>query len=399
MQLLQIDDWICILQNRALLPGNFFSKFIYMKINRLVNNAIAVHLLLFTFFIAPAQSTDGWYKVFMGKVGNYNAVLHLHKSAKNYSGYLWFSQNQWPMQLYYNEPDKKTDSLQISASSGPLAIVLTGLFSGDSYTGLSELSKDNGTPKKAAFQLKVSNEKTFTPFGYFYAVGSAKLPPQLKNESQFEYASSAIWPIDNNNISQAYKSEIKQQVGIKTPVTEIGKWLSDEKNKQMNGWKKEYSKLSPKEASEMGMSLSAQHEDRVLVMYENEKNITLAHYSYGYSGGAHGSFATTLSSFSKLSGKKLKLADVVNAAGIQILPKILDQVARVQYGVKNTKPLDQNGFLVNKIMPNENFYLTENGLGFIYAPYAIKSFADGEVNLLVPFTVLKSYLQAVVSIK
>ena len=57
----------------------------------------------------------------------------------------------------------------------------------------------------------------FTPFGYFYALGSAKLPPQLKNKSQFEYASSAIWPIDNNNICQAYKSKIMQQVGIKTP--------------------------------------------------------------------------------------------------------------------------------------------------------------------------------------
>lgn len=78
-----------------------------MEINRPVKNAIAAFLLLFIFFIAPAQSTDGWHKVFRGKVGNYNAALHLQKSAKNYRGYLWFSQNQWPMQLYYNEPEKK----------------------------------------------------------------------------------------------------------------------------------------------------------------------------------------------------------------------------------------------------------------------------------------------------
>lgn len=43
----------------------------------------------------------------------------------------------------------------------------------------------------------------------------------------------------------------------------------------MNGWKKQYSKLSPKEASEMGTSLSVQQEDRVLVMYENEKKSPL----------------------------------------------------------------------------------------------------------------------------
>lgn len=76
-----------------------------------------------------------------------------------------------------------------------------------------------------------------------------------------------------------------------------------------------------------------------------------------------------------------------------------DRVARLQYGVQNNKPLDQNGFLVNKIEPNQNFYVTDNGIGFIYAPYAIKSFADGEINLLVPLTVLKAYLQAGIVVK
>lgn len=182
-------------------------------------------------------------------------------------------------------------------------------------------------------------------------------------------------------------------MGIKIPMTDIGKWLIEEKNKQINTWKKENSKLSPGEASELGLSLSIQQDDRVLVMYENKKNITLAHYSFSYSGGAHGNFSTTLATFYKQPGKKLTLPDVVKATGIQLLPGILNQVARVQYSIKINQPLDQNGFLVNKIAPNQNFYLTDNGIGFVYAPYVIKSFADGEINLLVPFTVLKAYLQ------
>jgi Protein of unknown function (DUF3298) len=44
-------------------------------------------------------------------------------------------------------------------------------------------------------------------------------------------------------------------------------------------------------------------------------------------------------------------------------------------------------------MPAENFYVTTAGIGFLYAPYEIKSFADGEVNLLVPFSALNAYLQ------
>lgn len=359
-----------------------------------IKRILATLLLSFMIFIAGAQSADGWYKVFKGKMGNYTATLHLHKSAKNYSGYLWFLENQWPMQLYYNLPQKKTDSLVMSANSGPLSIVLYGILKGDSFSGMSELSKDNGTPKQATFSLQASIEKTFTPFNYFYTEGFAKLPPQLKNQSECNYTASAIWPVNNGNTDEVFKNEIRETFGIKTPVEEIGKWLIDEKNRYITTWRKENSKIAPKEAADLGLSLSMQEEIRVLVMYENEKHITLAGYNYGYTGGAHGNFATALSTFNKQTAKKLKLLDVVNAAGIQQLPLILDRVARLQYGVKNNKPLDQNGFLVQKIKPNQNFYITETGIGFIYSPYAIKSFADGEINLLVPFTALKGCLQA-----
>ncbi|MEO6232919.1 MAG: DUF3298 domain-containing protein [Ferruginibacter sp.] len=346
-----------------------------------------------------AQANDGWYKVFTGKIGNYTATLHLHKTAKSYNGYLWFTQNQWPMPLYYNEPQIKSDSLELSANSGPMAIVLSGLFVDNKFSGVSALSKDNSTPKKAGFNLQLSTETTFTPFGYFYAEGSAKLPPQLKNESEGSFKSSTIWPENSVPNSLVFKNEIKQQLTIKAPVTDIGKSLNDEKNKMLMAWKKDNGKLTPKEASEMGLSLSVEQEDRVLVMYEDEKNITLAHYSFSYSGGAHGNFNTKLSCFNKKTGKRLKLADIITPAGIAYLPRILEQVARLQYSIKNTTPLDQNGFLVNKISPTENFYVTESGIGFLYAPYEIKSFADGEVNLMVPFAAIKTYLQPGIGVK
>ncbi|MEP7141486.1 MAG: DUF3298 domain-containing protein [Ferruginibacter sp.] len=364
-----------------------------MQVNKVIKNSVAFFLIVFSISITNAQSTDSWYKVFTGKIGNYTATLHLHKSPKNYNGYLWFLQNQRPMQLYYTEPLKQTDSIIISANNGAMSIILTGVLKEDSFNGISELSKDNGTPKQDVFELHPGSEKIFTPFSYYHTTGFSKLPPALKNESTCDFTASAIWPVNNGSTDQAYKKGIRQMLGIKSPVVETGKWLTDDKNRYIAEWKKENGKLSPKEASEMGLSLSAEEENRVLVMYENEKNITLANYNFSYSGGAHGNYATTLSTYNKRTGKKLILTDVVNAAGIKQLPKILDQVARLQYGIKNNKPLDQNEFLVNKIGPSENFYITGNSIGFIYATYAIKPYVDGEINLLVPFTALKSYLQ------
>ncbi len=349
-------------------------------------------ILLFVCFPGISQG-DSWYKVFAGKVGNMSATMHLHKAGESYSGYIWFDRNQWPMPLYYNVPAKKSDSLEISAVGGPISFMFSGVLTHKSYTGKSTLQKENTASKNAAFLLEVSDDKTFTPFKFYHAEGTAKLLPQIKNESEASYMIGSIWPAGSSVTDMTIKKYVQTELEIKTPITDPSKWMADEKNKFLAGWKKENSRMSPKEASEMGLSLSVQREDRIMVMYENKQMITIAHYSFEFTGGAHGNYGTSLATIQKSSGKKLAIGDVLNAAGIKALPAILDRVARMQFEIKNNKPLDQNYFLVNAIPVSENFYVTDSGIGFLYAPYQIKSFADGEINLLVPFTALTSYLQ------
>ncbi len=344
-------------------------------------------------FCCKSQKTDTWYRVYTGKVGNLTATLHLHKAEKNYNGYIWFDQNQWPMPIFSGEQVAGTDSINISAASGPISLNLTGVFNNENFNGTSALAKEGSGSKTASFQLTASVDKKFTQFGYFSAEDSAKLLPQIKNESTCDYISATVWPNGNTSIDAALKKQIGKMLSMPVTVSEPGKWLTNTVKKSTAAWKKENSKLSPKDASEMGLSLSAQEEDRVMVMYENENYITLANYSFSYTGGAHGNYGTSLTCIDKQNGSQMRLTDVLNASGIKLLPAFLDRVARLQYGVKNNQPLDQNNFLVKKIEPSKNFYLTSSGIGFLYAPYEIKSFADGDVNLLIPFTALKGYLQ------
>ncbi len=358
-----------------------------------MKNIIASVVFALCTSIVAAQTPESWYKIFTGKIGNLPATLHLHKAGKNLSGYIWFAQNQWPMPLYPGEAVSSPDSMSISAISGPVSILLTGMVNGDMFIGKSTLTKENSPEKKGNFELKVSNEKMFTPFSYLFAEGSATLAKKYNNESQCDYFGASILPVGTNATDLAVKKQILQMLNIKTPSVQIAKWIGDEKNKVLSTWKTENEKMLPKETAEMGLSLSSQQEEKVMVMYENEQHITLAKYSYDFSGGAHGNYSTALACINKTSGKKLQLTDVVNEAGIKVLPSLLEQVARLQYGIKNNKPLDQNYFLVNKIPPAANFYITTSGIGFLYAPYEIKSFADGEVNLLVPFTAINNYLQ------
>jgi hypothetical protein len=339
-----------------------------------------------------AQTTPGWYKTFTGKIGNLNAVIHLIKSSKDYYGYVWFDQNQWPMPLYSGEPVSKSDSISISASSGPLTITLTGVLLGNNFSGKSILQKENSGSKSAGFQLQATADKTFTTFIFLYSMGSGKLLPKIKNESTCDYYSGVVWPEENNLLDASLKKEIREMLGMKT-ASDPKIWLENEKNKFIGTWLKENSKLSPKDASEMGLSLSVEEQSRIMVMYENEHIITLANYGYSFSGGAHGNYATSTINLEKQTGKKLLLSDVLNAEGVKALPMFLDRVARLQYGITNNKSLKENNFFVEKIEPSKEFYVTSASIGFIYPPYAIKSFAEGEINLSVPFTALKAYLQ------
>ncbi len=344
-------------------------------------------------FYGLGQKDQTWYKVYTGKVGNLSATIHLHKAEKNYNGYIWFDQNQWPMQIYSDERVGLNDSINISCSSGPISLNLTGVLNTESFAGVSVLEKEGSGSKKTHFELQLNIDKKFTSFGYFSAHDSASLLPQIKNESTCDYITACVWPLGNTLVDAALKKQAIKMLSMPATVMEPGKWLTSSVKKSSIAWKKDNGKLSPKDASEMSLSLSVQEENRVLVMYENEYYITLANYTFSYSGGAHGNYGTSLAAINKQNGQQMKLTDVLNMNGIKSLPLLLEKVARLQYGIKNNLSLDQNNFLVKKIEPAKNFYITSSGIGFLYAPYEIKSFAEGDVNLLIPFAVLNTYLQ------
>ncbi len=358
-----------------------------------IKSCALVFVFSLTLFIAMCQSNDNWYKVYSGNIDTFSATFHVIKSNDIYSGYIWFKQNQWPMPIYNSQKLNDSDSLTISSASGPLSVTLTGVFNNDSFNGTSLLENTDTDPKKSSFHVSINNNKKFTPFEYFTASDSAKLLPLIKNESVFNDKIGTIWPLTNTGFDMVLKNKIKQLLQIPSTVNDPEKWFKIEIKKTADRWKKQNNQMTAKEAAEMGPSLSEDEETSVQVMYENEYYITLAEFNYSFTGGAHGNYGTTLVTINKKNGRAMKLSDVLNLQGIRRISAYLDKAARLQYDIKNNKPLDQNDFFVKKIIASKNMYITDTGIGFLYGPYELRSFADGEVNLLVPFAELTPYLQ------
>ncbi|MFT4094834.1 MAG: DUF4163 domain-containing protein [Niabella sp.] len=126
------------------------------------------------------------------------------------------------------------------------------------------------------------------------------------------------------------------------------------------------------------------------IIYNGNGYVVYSIYSYAYTGGAHGMYGTGMYCFDVENKKQLAFNDIVKADSLAI-SGLLEKSYRAKFNLPSSTPITDRLF-VNAIPLNKNFYFSPKGLGFIYTPYEIASYADGEINLWIPFSDLKPYL-------
>ena len=118
--------------------------------------------------------------------------------------------------------------------------------------------------------------------------------------------------------------------------------------------------------------------------------VILQYLVSSYSGGAHGMYGEVMHVLDLKGEKELKLSDVTSAYS-STLSRLLEKWYRKQYHLQPGEKLSDHIF-EDTIPANRNFFITKNGLGFIYNPYEIASFADGIIQIVIPFSDLKGKL-------
>ena len=129
-------------------------------------------------------------------------------------------------------------------------------------------------------------------------------------------------------------------------------------------------------------------------VYWNQPNLlSLGIFTYVYTGGAHGNYGTTAASYDPRTGQRLRFEDVFRPGTDAQISAVLDQAVRRTLRIPAEESLETQLF-VKKMPVTNNFYLTGSGAVFIYTPYEIASYAQGEIRVFVPFTELKAVLVA-----
>ncbi|OWK70999.1 DUF3298 and DUF4163 domain-containing protein [Pedobacter sp. AJM] len=174
---------------------------------------------------------------------------------------------------------------------------------------------------------------------------------------------SADREVSFKSIAAAYFKDYKSQ---------IAEQQKESKNDDFEGW--------------MNYTNSSQQ----TVLYNENGYVVIDFLADAYTGGAHGNYSSTMYCLDVKNKKQLVLGDIVKIDSNN-LQKLLEKSLRKLY---NIKPNDAISTVLfdDYLKPNKNFYFNSKGLAFMYNPYEVASYAQGQIVVFIPFNELKTYL-------
>src|SRR5699024_1863748 len=133
--------------------------------------------------------------------------------------------------------------------------------------------------------------------------------------------------------------------------------------------------------------------ERLWVSYNQHNYVTYTSEGYNYSGGAHGMSWKRYYVYDLKNESELQLSDIVLADSTELQP-LLEAQFRVDNNLGSTEPLTEYLF-EDKLMPNDNYSFSNDGLCFTYGQYEIAPYAYGIITVVITWKQLKPYINPV----
>jgi len=190
----------------------------------------------------------------------------------------------------------------------------------------------------------------------------------------------ATWLNDQLKHISGIKNNAERETGFKTIAQAYFKdYKSEVADQQKNGRTDDF---------EAWMNYT--NNSQQSINYNGNGYVVIDFLADSYTGGAHGNYSSTMYCLDVQNKKQMSLSDVIKIDS-NTLQRILEKNFRKEYNVKTTDALNTVLF-DNYLKPNKNFYFNSSGLAFMYNPYEVASYAQGQIVVFIPFTELKPYL-------
>lgn len=128
------------------------------------------------------------------------------------------------------------------------------------------------------------------------------------------------------------------------------------------------------------------------VSYEDKAIATVKLDSYIFTGGAHGQSTTRFLNFDKKKGELIETSDLF-AEDAQFLGYV-ETKFRTQEKIPEGTSINSTGFMFenNAFYLPENIGYTQKGILLLYEQYEVASYAEGPIELLLPYPEVQGFL-------
>jgi hypothetical protein len=129
------------------------------------------------------------------------------------------------------------------------------------------------------------------------------------------------------------------------------------------------------------------------IIYNDDSKLTYYILNYTFTGGAHGLETQIYTSIDIKSGKTLSLGDLLKPGYENKLTGLLTDKLHQMLKLPALDKLTESGYFTDEVKPNDNFYLTRQGIGFYYNHYEIAPYSFGATNIFLTRDELKGLLK------
>ncbi len=115
---------------------------------------------------------------------------------------------------------------------------------------------------------------------------------------------------------------------------------------------------------------------------------------YSYTGGAHGMSICLLKNYSLATGQPVYEEDLFADDYFEPLCSLLvEALIHQTENADSERELRKLGYSIEDIVPNDNFFVSEEGITYVYMPYEIAPYAIGRTDIFLPWSVLTTVLK------
>ncbi|MFC4816182.1 MULTISPECIES: DUF3298 domain-containing protein [unclassified Flavobacterium] len=127
--------------------------------------------------------------------------------------------------------------------------------------------------------------------------------------------------------------------------------------------------------------------------YQSPKLLNLVFDYWAYTGGAHGNGATYSYFIDAKTGKQIKKENLFS--DLKGFTKLAEQKFRKQQNVPKNVNINETGywFADEKFHLPQNIFLTKKGVNLLYNQYEVASYAEGPIEVVIPYTEANQYLK------